>query len=295
MLSRIAFSLLVYLMVALCSCSSANDQAVDVVVSILPQKYIVKQIGGEKVNVEAFVRPGESPETYQPTPRQMMQAGEAAVYFTVGVPFEKRFVPRIKSSFPRMIIVDMALDIDRQAMHKTESETAGHDHGHDHEDGFDPHVWLSPLHLKTMAQNTCSTLVEIDPQNSKLYRENLASFQARSDSLHHILESKLSPFKGRTVYVYHPAFGYFLREYGMKQKAVEVGGKSPSPQQLVDLIKSARQENVAVIFVQPQFDPSSAKAIANAIDGKVVTMDPLEYNVLENLDRMAEQIESALK
>ncbi|MFH1742105.1 MAG: zinc ABC transporter substrate-binding protein, partial [bacterium] len=105
----------------------------------------------------------------------------------------------------------------------------------------------------------------------------------------------LKPYRGESFYVFHPAFGYFGDAYGLKQEAVELEGKAPTPRQLSTLIKKARTENVRIIFVQPQFDKKSAEAVSNSIDGAVVPMDPLAKDVLKNLEEMAMKVGKALK
>jgi zinc transport system substrate-binding protein len=103
------------------------------------------------------------------------------------------------------------------------------------------------------------------------------------------------PCNGSRFYVFHPSFGYFASAYGLEQVPVEIDGKSPSPQQLAALITQARSENVKVIFVQKQFPLKSAKAVANAIDGDVVQLNPLAEDVIANLREIAETLLHALK
>ena len=112
--------------------------------------------------------------------------------------------------------------------------------------------------------------------------------------LHHDLSTELAPFKGASFYVFHPSFGYFAREYGLRQQAVEISGKSPTPKQLSALIARARQDRVRIIFVQPQFDSRSAIAVARAIDGVVEPLDALAEDVAANLRTMAARITRAL-
>jgi zinc transport system substrate-binding protein len=100
--------------------------------------------------------------------------------------------------------------------------------------------------------------------------------------------------KGRTIYVFHPAFQYFCTSYGRKQVAFESEGKEPSAQQMARLIESARRESVQVVFVQPQFSQKSARAIAQAIGGRVVTLNPLPENYPREMKAMAETIRDSL-
>ena len=104
------------------------------------------------------------------------------------------------------------------------------------------------------------------------------------------LKTTLRPLKGATVFVYHPAFGYFLERYGLKQETVEIEGKQPSPKQLRWLIKLAAEFDAKTIFVQPQFERKAAQTLADAIGGKVEIIDPLSEDYLDNLIHMGETI-----
>ena len=95
--------------------------------------------------------------------------------------------------------------------------------------------------------------------------------------------------------VYHPVFGYFADRYGLKQLPVEVEGKEPSARQLSRLIERAKKENIRVIFVQKQFSTESAEVISRAIDGKVVTVDPLARDYVSNMRKIADVFAETLK
>ena len=107
------------------------------------------------------------------------------------------------------------------------------------------------------------------------------------------IRDMLAPFKGRCFMVFHPAWGYFAEEYGLEQVPIEVEGKEPGPQALARLIDEARKENIQVIFVQKQFSSRAAETIAKAIHGKVVALDPLAEDYLDNLIAMAESLVEA--
>ena len=164
--------------------------------------------------------------------------------------------------------------------------------GHHHE-GLDPHVWLSPLNLKIMAAEMARAMIASDPANKATYEKNLSETTRILDQVHQKIEQKLAPYQGASFYVFHPAFGYFAHTYHLQQQAIETGGKSPTPRQLSSLITQAKASKARVIFVQPQFDPRSAQAIANAIHGEVVPLDPLAEDVAANLEIMATKIQAA--
>ncbi|MGB0155287.1 MAG: metal ABC transporter solute-binding protein, Zn/Mn family, partial [Verrucomicrobiales bacterium] len=177
-----------------------------------------------------------------------------------------------------------------------EHDHAEHDHGHhehDHGDGeLDPHVWLSPAHLVEQIrtiQAEVEPLLETEEAKSTIQENSRQLVQQLRDTDRELAE-KLAPFRDQSFYVYHGAFGYFADAYGLKQVPVELSGRTPEPRQIASMIDKAKEEGVSVIFVQPQFDQNSAKAIAESIGGNVVPIDPLEKDVIANLKHIAAEI-----
>lgn len=272
---------------------AATDARLKVAVSLLPHAYFIERIGGALVDVTVMVGPGQSPHAFEPTPRQITALADARLYFEAGIAFEEALVPRWRSMFPRLEVVDLQAGI---KLRPTEGAHVCSDPGHAHgEADGDPHTWLSPRLAKTQATAIADALCRADPAHAATYRENLAKFSADLDQVQQEIAEALAPFAGQEVFVYHPAFGYFLDEFGLKQVPVEIDGKQPSARQLVQVIEKARAANVHVIFVQPQFDDRSARALAGEIKGAVIPLDDLPRDYLANLRDMATKIRSSLK
>lgn len=273
----------------------ATDTAtVSAFVSILPQVCFVERVGGRHVRVSVLVGPGQSPFSYEPTARQMSELAKARVLFRIGVPFEEVLLPKISAAFGQLKICDTRTGITLRPIGGHESDHESHaEHEHDHE-GDDPHIWLSPKLVKIQAQTICDTLCQLDPPHADDYRRNLAGFHADLDGLDARIGTALAPVKGKELFVFHPAYGYFADAYGLKQVAVEIAGKEPSAKELSALVKRARDSGARVIFVQPQFSTSSAAVVAREIGGAVVPLDPLAPDYLENLERMAVVVKEAL-
>ncbi len=273
---------------------TAGEAPLPVFVTVAPQAYVVERIGGERVRVEVLVDGGQTPHSYKATPRQMVALGSARLYFQIGLPFERRLLEKITGAHSELVVVDMARGIERRMMDRGHGAHDGHDHHghHDHGEGEpDPHVWLSPPLLKVMAANVAEDLAVADPAHAAEFERNLAALEKDVEATHAKIGKVLAPYRGRTFYVFHPAFGYFGDAYGLKQSAVEIEGKSPTPKKLASLIKAAKADGVKIIFVQPQFDRRAARSVADAIDGAVVPMDPLARDVLGNLEAMAAKVE----
>lgn len=268
-----------------------------VAVSILPQKYFVEQIGGSHVQVQVMVRPGFEPATYEPTPRQIAELTRTRLYFAIGVPVEKTWLPRFKSSNPTMTVVDTTEGIERRMMNGGDMHDHGHDHGHE-ETGArpDPHIWLSPTLVRIQAQNIRDALVKADPAHAADYRRGYARLALTINRVDDVILQSLTQadLRHNRFMVFHPAFGYFAAAYGLKQTPVEVEGKEPSPRQLADLIALAKREQIHVVFVEPQFSQKSAQTIADAIDGRTVTIDPLDENWPAGMQAIAKAISGVL-
>ncbi|MCW8891530.1 MAG: zinc ABC transporter substrate-binding protein [Sedimenticola sp.] len=263
-----------------------------VTVTILPQKYFVEQIGGEHVTVSVLVGPGQSPETFEPLPKQMAALSNATLFYRIGVPFEEVWIDSLKKAHPKLAFLDA-----REGVVLREMEPAGghhHDYDHQHAHGAaDPHIWLNPANVQIMVDRLRDQLTAIDPAHAAAFEENHARFSAALTALQQRLKTQLAPFKGQSFMVFHPSWGYFADAFQLRQMPIETEGKEPGAKTLKRLIGQARQEGIKVIFVQQQFSTGQAGSLARAIDGRLVTLDPLAESYLENLQAVADAIQGA--
>ena len=273
------------------SCSSlfAENEQLKVFVSILPQKYFAERLLENNGTVEVLIGPGMSPHTFEPLPQQMGKLSRSDLFFTVGIPFEKVIISRIKNLCPNLLIVHTDENIVKIPMNE-HHDHEGHEHHDEDESGLDPHFWLDPVRTLVMAENMAKAIISKRPELKEKINGNLEVIKSDINKLDSELTQKLLPFKGQTLLVFHPAFGYFANKYGMIQKAVEIEGKEPAPRQLGELIRNCRNEGIKVIFVQKQFPVSTAKTIAASIGGSVVAIDPLSEDYLNNLRTIAESV-----
>jgi len=271
---------------------------IPITVSILPQKYFVQQIGRERVAVQVMVSPGANPATYEPKPLQMASLAKTRIYFAIGVFFEKIWLPKFAAANPQMDIVHTERGIDKIPM-TTHFDPAAHlqarQSSTDTTAGLDPHIWLAPPLVKRQAHSIFEALAGIDPVHEGTYAANYRNFIARIDALHADLSRTFAGKQGLRFMVFHPAWGYFARTYGLVQVPIELAGKSPKPAQLKKLVKFARHENIKVIFIQPQFSARSARLIAGEIGGQVVVADPLAAGWMTNLQKIAGRFTAALR
>lgn len=273
----------------------AQSDRLKVFVSILPQKYFVEKLLGKNCEVEVLIGPGQSPHTYEPLPQQMGKLSRADIYFTVGIPFEVALKNKIANLCPNLKIADSDAGIEKRIMSEEHShsheEMEHHHEGHHHCKGEkDPHFWLDPEKAYLMSENMAKVVAEIKPELKNKLETNLEQLKSQMAVLVKELSEVLAPYKGKTMLVFHPAFGYFSDKFGMIQKSVEIEGKEPAPKQLARLIKTCKEQGVKILFVQKQFPTTTAKTIADSIGGKVIAIDPLAEDYIENLKVMANSI-----
>ena len=209
-----------------------------------------------------------------------MALAQADVYFKVGtLPFESPLLKKVRGSHPALVVVDTSQGIAPDV--KSLAET-------------DPHVWLNPAHLGHVARQVAAALIGAAPSAKEDVEKNLGAFLKDLKAADESIRRRLAPYSGRTVLVFHPALGHFAAAYGLKQRAVEIEGKSPTPRQLQDLVREAREEGIRTVFVQPQFEKTSAGAVARAIGASVEVIDPLAMDVMSGLEDIAAKVEAAL-
>jgi len=277
-----------------CSRSVTPERAdlLNIVVSIPPQKYFVERVGGEHVNVNVMVEPGANPATYEPKPEQLRALSQADAYMSIGVPFERAWLERIASANSRMLLVDTTRGIERMPM---EGCCHGGEEGYEGEpENPDPHIWLSPKLVKIQARTICEALVQLDPDHEAEYRANLDNFIADIDALEAEIRKMLERVESKKFMVFHPAWGYFARDFGLEMIPIEIGGQEPSAAELAALIAEAEEEGIKVIFAQPEFSTRAAETIAGEIGGEVLLISPLAPDWLDNLRRVADTFAGAL-
>jgi len=301
MIKTISTIVTVTFLLVLTSTPPAATSGPAVFVSILPQKFFVQQICGNTCAIEVMVPPGASPHTYEPKPSQMRKLAQARVFFTIGVAMEKAWLDKITTINPDLMVVNTEAEIERLAMsgddHHDHGEGAHNDADHDEEvhNGLDPHIWLAPPLVREQAETIKNSLIELDPANASVYKENFSRFVDRINALDSRLRQILEAKQGMKFMVFHPSWGYFARSYGLVQIPVEIEGKSPKPAHLQHLIEEAREEQITVIFAQPQFSRKSAEVIAREIGAEVVLIDPLSENWFENMTEVADKLSRALR
>ncbi|MFC1867110.1 metal ABC transporter solute-binding protein, Zn/Mn family [Thermodesulfobacteriota bacterium] len=264
------------------------EQKMATVTTILPMAYLIEQIGGELVDVTVMIPPGANPHTYEPTPAQMNALSNADLFMKVGsgIEFEILWMNKLAALNKKMSICDASRGI--RLTHMGEHRPGDEERGQHKHENKDPHIWLSPNNAIVMAGNIRDALIKIDPENKDYYEQNSSRLVVELDALKEEIRSKFKNLKNRTFLIFHPAWGYFAADFNLIQLSAEYSGKEPTPKRLNDLIKKAKRENIKAIFASPQFSKKSAEIIANEINGKVLMIDLLSKDYINNLRTAAD-------
>ncbi len=288
-LAGIGIAIAVWPIAARASEPSSSGHALRVVVSIRPLAYFVHRIAGEGTDVTVLIPPGADPHVFEPTAAQMRAVSTADLYVEVGsgLAFEERWRDRFRTLNPSLRICTCARGIPLREMAHDAEESVGEAHGHGR---YDPHVWLSPDAAGRMAEAVGEALIELDPAGADRYRERTRRLRADLKDLRRRIERILSETHPRLFLVVHPAWGYFADAFGLRQIAVEKGGKAPSARRMAEVIRIAREAGIRTVFNDPRSSPRTARRIAAQIGGRLEVLDPLAEDYPANLLRAARLI-----
>jgi zinc transport system substrate-binding protein len=241
---------------------------------------IIEEITVGDFEVEVIVPKGASPETFEPTPKQVTSFSDAEFIFSTGlIDFEQSLVKRISGDAE---VVNLSKDIELIA--------GSCSHGnHQHKHGVDPHIWTSPRALRTMVTNAHDAIMAHYPDSVK-YTEATGRLLERIGELDTYCATRIEAEGVEAMMIYHPAYTYYARDYGIEQIAIEHDGKEPSLRQTTALIEKAKEHGVKAILRQPQYSEDKVRAIANDAGAEIITTDPLSEDILAEIERVTEII-----
>lgn len=242
-----------------------------VATSIYPVADMVKQIGGDRVDVHSLLSPNSNPHTFEPTPRQMEWLAGADLFFLIGQNMEfwaKRIVENVSGG--KLEVVDLSRSIDRL-------DSEGNLLPRDSAQLGDPHYWLSVPRAKVMCGVIADRLARLSPDDAPYFQERLKGYREALDGLDAEIRREVGGFRQKKFLSVHPAFIYFAREYGLEQMGAlkETPGKEPSPKHVAELIRLGRAENVKVVIVVAHDNPMEGRVLAEEVGAVLVSLNTL--------------------
>lgn len=287
-LSRLMVAVAIVVFVVGCADPAARKIPV-VSVSIEPQRWLLEQIVGDKMEVRSLMGNGGNPEHYEQTFSHLANLEKSVAYFQVGnLGFESAIMEKVQANNPDLPIYCVSDSI-RMIL-----DTHHHDHHKDSEEclAYDPHTWSSVKNAKIMAANMLRGMKEVDADNAAYYTRNFITLSHKLDSLDLMLTEKLAPVCGGSFIVWHPSLSYFARDYGLTQLALGMENKELSVEETRSLIDRARSAGTTVFFIQKDFDRSQAVAITDGLgsDIKLISINPLAYEWADEIQVVADAI-----
>lgn len=278
-MQKIATFIICALLIVGCTTKSDSDKKT-IFVTITPMQSIIEEITAGDFDIEVIVPKGASPETFEPTPKQVTSFSDAEFIFSTGIiDFEQSLVERISGDAE---VVNLSNGIELIA--------GSCSHGnHQHKHGVDPHIWTSPRALRTMVTNAHKAIMAHYPDSVK-YTEATGRLLERIDALDTYCATRIKAEGVEAMMIYHPAYTYYARDYGIEQIAIEHDGKEPSLRQTTALIEKAKEHGVKAILRQPQYSEDKVRAIANDAGAEIITTDPLAEDILGEIERVTEII-----
>lgn len=278
-MQKIATFITCALLIVGCTTKSDSDKKT-IFVTITPMQSIIEEITAGDFDIEVIVPKGASPETFEPTPKQVTSFSDAEFIFSTGlVDFEQSLIERISGDAE---VINLSNGIELIA--------GSCSHGnHKHKHGVDPHIWTSPRALRTMVTNAHKAIMAHYPDSVK-YTEATGRLLERIDALDTYCATRIKAEGVEAMMIYHPAYTYYARDYGIEQIAIEHDGKEPSLRQTTALIEKAKEHGVKAILRQPQYSEDKVRAIANDAGAEIITTDPLAEDILGEIERVTEII-----
>lgn len=280
------------ILVTLVSCQPRKtvSEKPSVTVSIAPFSFFANALAGDHFKVNILVPPGANHHAYDPAPRQMQELENSRALFVDGhLGFEMTWIPRFRANYPELKIIDLSRDIGLI----TEDDAEGsHDAGSSvhHHEGVEPHYWMSPKAAKVLATNMARGLQMADSKCSQLVSSNLDRLLKRIDSLDRVFETRLAGLRQNKFIIFHPALTYLARDYGLKQIAMELGGKDPTASHFKNLVDEAKNNKINTIFVQREYDRENAETLSREIGATIVIIDPMSPDWMAEMGSLLDKL-----
>ncbi|HKY58834.1 MAG TPA: metal ABC transporter substrate-binding protein [Aeromicrobium sp.] len=238
------------LVATLAACGETEDRELDAMGTIYPLAWVTQAVAGTKADAEPLTPPGVEPHDFELTPKQVVRLKSADL-----VVYVHGLQPAVDSNIPKDRAINAARPGER-----------------------DPHVWLDPRRMQSIASRVGAELAEIDPEHATTYRANERRVVTQLEQLDTEFADGLATCESRTIVTSHAAFGHLAKRYGLTQ--IPIAGldpaNEPTARQLASITDLVRREGVTTVFTEELVSPAIAKTVARATGASVATLDPIE-------------------
>lgn len=232
---------------------------------------LVRQVGGERVEVASLVGPDADAHGYSPAPGDGRLLARADIVFVNGLGFEGWLDRLIRASGARAPVIVAARGVETIAARHDHAGEHGHAHADDAE--ADPHAWQSIANAKVYVANIRDGLAKADPAHAEDFSRNAAAYLAKLDALDGEVRAAIAaiPPEHRRVITTHDAFGYFGAAYGLRFIAPQgvANDSEASPRSVARIIRQIRQEQVPAVFLETIADPRLMEQIARESGARI--------------------------
>lgn len=248
----------------------------EVAVGFYPYQFVAERVGGDDVEVTNLTSPGAEPHDLELSPQQVARLSETDL-----VVYSRGFQPAVDEVVEQQS-ADRALDVltavELLAGGEEEHEGEGEEEHEGEELDGDPHVWLDPIRLASIAGAVADALGELDPDRAAAFERRAAELSAELTALDGEMREGLSSCARKEIVTSHDAFGYLAAAYGLEQ--VSLAGLSPedeaSPRRLSEVATYAKEHGVTTVFFEELVSPKVAQSLAREVGAQAKVLSPLE-------------------
>ncbi|MGL4251204.1 MAG: zinc ABC transporter substrate-binding protein ZnuA [Aeromonas sp.] len=268
-------------------------RALEVLTTVKPLGFIAAAITEGVSEPRVLLPTGASPHDFSLRPSDIRSINSAGLVVWVGPELEA-FMAKLLVTHPHKLTLTQVEGMplfyyatqDSHASHdRDEHDHAAHQHddhgdGHHHE-GVDPHIWLGPTQAKVIAKLIATELGKLDPANQARYAANFAAFDAKVDAKDKVIAEQMKAVSQKGYFVFHEAYGYWERHYGMSSKGhfTVSPERRPGAKTLVEIRNALQEKKASCIYAEPQFSPAVIESVARNTGANVLLLDELGEQV----------------
>ncbi|MCS2171581.1 zinc ABC transporter substrate-binding protein ZnuA [Scandinavium sp. TWS1a] len=294
--------------------AAATQASAAVVVSLKPLGFIASAIADGVTPTEVLLPDGASEHDYSLRPSDAKRLQNADLVVWIG-PEMEAFMDKTATAFSdaKKVTISTLPGVKPLLMKGADDDDDDHGHNHDaaekgdedhHHGEYNMHLWLSPEIARLSAVAIHDKLVELMPQSRAKLDANLKDFEANLAATDKQVGNELAPLKGKGYFVFHDAYGYYEKHYGMTSLGHFTVNPEiqPGAQRLHEIRTQLVEQKATCVFAEPQFRPAVVEAVARGTSVRMGTLDPLGTNIQLGkasypafLTQLANQYSSCLK